>query len=573
MRRLTPDPDHPVSRGYACAKGTRFHRFAAGPDRLLSPRIDGRPVSWSEALALARGARDAVYSGNAVANDLGAILGIERFLRATGAGHYSCLTLDNAPQFAVAQMVFGTPIVPFLADFEGADLVVLAGTDPIASAASQQQANPLAGAALRTAGREGRLIAIDPRRSATAALGLHLPVRPGTDVAWLHALAAEAGALRGIPAPTWEEVAQITGVERRQWDALRERVAAARSPLFWSGLGVLLGPDGTLGWWLTLLNQAVRGGLGRPGGWTRPPAPWDLATIGRWLGLSGFDPTHRSSTGHASVLGTRNAASLVPDVATGKVRSLVVVGGHPWRSLPGDRAPLANLDLVVSIDIRARTLPGRRVVELPATSWLERSDLAIASSGGTPGGYVRHAFPVVPPAGLARDAWWILGQLALPGLSVPSPLPLLRAALRPFTRGERHGLRPRRSADHPVPPAALEPPLLCEALGRWQAPNAGPALVTSIRPIGRMTHWIGGNEAVVRVHPSRLPPGGALRLRSGDVVREVRVVGDATLAPDAVAWPFGGDPDPNPLVGAGDLERFTGQPRSNGAPVKIEPTG
>nr|MBA2321405.1 hypothetical protein [Deltaproteobacteria bacterium] len=160
VTRLAPDPDHPVSRGYACAKGTRFHRFAHGPDRLRTPRIDGDPVSWEAALAACALARPAVYSGNAVANDLGAILGIERLTRATGAPHYSCLTLDNAPQIAVSQLVFGTPLVPFLADFEASDLVVLVGTDPLSSAASQQQANPLAGAALRAAGRQGRLVVV-----------------------------------------------------------------------------------------------------------------------------------------------------------------------------------------------------------------------------------------------------------------------------------------------------------------------------------------------------------------------------------------------------------------------------
>jgi formate dehydrogenase len=571
VTRLVPDPDHPVSRGYACVKGTRFHRIAHGTDRLRTPRIDGKKASWDEALALARGARDALYTGNAIANDAAAILGVERFVRATGARHYSCLTLDNAPQLAVCQLVFGTPIVPFLADFERSDLVILAGTDPLASAASQQQGNPLAGAVLREAGRAGRLFVIDPRGSATAAQGEHLAVRPGTDVAWLHALVAERGHLAGIPAPDWDAVAAITGVPRERWEVLRTRLAAAERPLVWSGLGVLLGPDGTLGWWLTLLLQAALGGLGRPGGWIRPPAPIDLAQVGRMLGLSGLDPALRSSTGHASVVGTRNAASLVPDVAAGRVRSLVVLGGEPWRSLPGDRSPLADLELVVSIDIRARALPGRRVVELPATSWLERADLGFSTSGGTPGGYVRAAEAVIPPVGAARDAWWILGQLANHRIPLPSPLPWLRAMLRPVARSERHGYRPRRTADHPVPTPVLEPPALRAALAAWRPPAPGPALVTSVRPIGRMTHWIDGSPRAIRVHPSRVPTSGRVALSAGGVRREVPVTGDPSLAVDAVVWPFGGDPDPNGLLAGAPLEPFTGQPRSNGLAVQLDP--
>lgn len=47
--RLLPDRGHPTSRGYACAKGTRFLEVARAPDRLLRPRVHGRPTSWSAA--------------------------------------------------------------------------------------------------------------------------------------------------------------------------------------------------------------------------------------------------------------------------------------------------------------------------------------------------------------------------------------------------------------------------------------------------------------------------------------------------------------------------------------------
>src|SRR5690349_17409833 len=52
---LRPDPEHVVSRGYACAKGTRFLEVHKSPERIDHPlvRKDGRLVrsTWDEALA------------------------------------------------------------------------------------------------------------------------------------------------------------------------------------------------------------------------------------------------------------------------------------------------------------------------------------------------------------------------------------------------------------------------------------------------------------------------------------------------------------------------------------------
>jgi anaerobic selenocysteine-containing dehydrogenase len=52
---LRPDQQHPVSRGFACAKGTRFREVADHPERLRFPmlrRADGRyeRLSWQAAM-------------------------------------------------------------------------------------------------------------------------------------------------------------------------------------------------------------------------------------------------------------------------------------------------------------------------------------------------------------------------------------------------------------------------------------------------------------------------------------------------------------------------------------------
>ena len=51
---IKPDPDHVVSRGYACVKGTRYASVQHSPDRLLQPikRVgsDWQEISWEQAL-------------------------------------------------------------------------------------------------------------------------------------------------------------------------------------------------------------------------------------------------------------------------------------------------------------------------------------------------------------------------------------------------------------------------------------------------------------------------------------------------------------------------------------------
>jgi len=53
--RLIPDREHPVSRGYCCAKGLRLGEVHHDPDRLDFPRKRGQGgferISWEQALS------------------------------------------------------------------------------------------------------------------------------------------------------------------------------------------------------------------------------------------------------------------------------------------------------------------------------------------------------------------------------------------------------------------------------------------------------------------------------------------------------------------------------------------
>lgn len=616
---LAPDPEHPISAGFACVKGTRFAaRVQNHPARCTTPRWQGAPVPWPEAMAsvgarlrplLERHGPEAVgiYSGNAAGHQLGAVLGItalQRGLRTTK--HYSCLTLDNSEQFVVAEAVFGNPLTTFVADYAGADLVVLFGTDPLQSMASQSQSHPRAGDGIRARGRAGELWVVDPRPSVTARAGRHLAIRPGTDgwvLGWLahHALARgrlgdETTPLRQATAGfTRERVLRVTGLPAAELDDLLEAVTLAERPLVWSGLGVLLGPHGTVGWWLTVVLQAALGGLGKT--WRYQPSAVNLPRWFARLGVKGRDRAVRSPVGDwPAIMGTLPAATLARDVLRDdptRLRALIVVGGDPASALPNTaeaHRALDALDLLVCVDLFENETGRRADALLPAATWLERDQVELHTAHQRPRSYLRWDRAAVPPRGQARSDWEIL-------------LGLCEAAgVAPF--GSRiagwaatHGLGPRqiaravtalsgvpwravRGSGHLTSGEAAPPtgrfavPEWCAHVAELADPEPRLRLITSVRPLAAMNHWLrpGAEAAVARVRSAAECPAGPADLVGPAGTLRVAVEHDAAMSPGTVVLGFGtAHANPNRVIASDRLEPFSGQPISNGTAVRLVP--
>ncbi len=638
---LAPDRAHPVSAGFACRKGLGFGRIHAHPTRLLQPRLRGasgaRDVTWNEAWAEVGGRLRAlraahgpdaigIYSGNAAGHSLGTVLGLEALHRGLGTRrHFSCLTLDNSGMFVVLDAVLGNPMRSFLADYAGSDHVVLIGTDPLVSQPSQAQSNPDGVRQLLRAG--DRLTVIDPRASATARRAAHhLAPIPGSDVhllAWLlHAVlasgrrdpwldAADVDAVARAVAP-WasrDAVVLATGLPPDALAGLLERLLAARRPLVWSGLGVLLGPHGTVGYWLTLALQAALGGLDVAGGWVHQPGAVDIPSLGRRIGLRGADPTLRARTGHAAVLGTIAAATLADDILAGDLRALIVVGGNPLLSLPDSdraRAALSKLDLLVCVDLFENDTGRLAHALLPAADWLERDEVAVHLAHTRARPHLDRVRAVVPRRGDVRSDWEILIGLAhaagRPAFGSRVADVAVRAGLGPShvarlalaTAGapaETPGVLRRRGTDRPDGRVRLAAPELMDALAAIGGPRAAPVgftLVTSVRPVESMNTWDHyrvRDAPVASLHPADL---AALGAADGSTIRlsrpdgpslRVAVAADDSLRRGVVVLPFGwGEgtglsapgPNANVLVGVDALDAITGQPVSNGARVQVE---
>lgn len=196
---LRGHPDHPVNRGTVCPKAFGLLAAVGAPDRHRGPLVrEGtrgsgrlRPTGWDEALDLLarrlgelreRGAaHTVVVLGGQYRGHRDTLW--RRFTQAYGTPNYvrvRCLAPDGP---ALSHRLMHGATAPLAWDLERARLVVTFGVGLLES-----WLGPVPAArALRAwrAGRErprGVLIAVDPRRSLTAAAADRwVPLRPGTD--------------------------------------------------------------------------------------------------------------------------------------------------------------------------------------------------------------------------------------------------------------------------------------------------------------------------------------------------------------------------------------------------------
>lgn len=254
-RRVTGvrgDRDHPISRGYTCAKGRALPAFHHRPDRLDHPSMRlppgdapgtpstdpddpddqddpaGRPagraaegsivrrrVSWSAVLddlaARVRGLVErhgpdsvGVYRATGTSGDTLGRRAAERFVRQLGSTqYYSAATVDVAPAWRAGEMVSGsgrelTPV--WVPEHPDSRLVLFVGCNPVVSHGYLTLLSDPIRRIRAFQRRGGRVWVCDPRRTETARLADgHVAARPGTDVvllAWLVRSLLEEGADR-----------------------------------------------------------------------------------------------------------------------------------------------------------------------------------------------------------------------------------------------------------------------------------------------------------------------------------------------------------------------------------------
>ncbi len=204
VAKIKGDPDHPSSLGDLCLKAVYLPETLSTPDRLLYPQMrrcqDGpfTRVSWDTAIKfLAQRFRDIIgeHGKDSVAFYGSGQLTTEEYYvgNKLAKGFLGTNNFDTNSRLCMAsaaagyQASFGSDGPPACyADIDVADCFLLIGTNtadchPVIFKRMKRRkmANP----------DKIMIIAVDPRRTETADFAdLHLPIRPGTDIALLNSM-------------------------------------------------------------------------------------------------------------------------------------------------------------------------------------------------------------------------------------------------------------------------------------------------------------------------------------------------------------------------------------------------
>ncbi len=204
--RMVPWKDGKANRGHSCVKGRFAYGYATHKDRVLKPMIrekitdPWREVSWDEAINYAasefkriqakygKGSVGGITSSRCTNEET---FLVQKLIRAAFGNNNvdTCARVCHSPTGYGLKTTFGTSAgTQDFDSVEEADVIMVIGANPT-------DAHPVFGSRMKKRLRQGaKLIVIDPRRidlvrSPHIEADYHLPLKPGTNVAVVTALA------------------------------------------------------------------------------------------------------------------------------------------------------------------------------------------------------------------------------------------------------------------------------------------------------------------------------------------------------------------------------------------------
>ena len=551
----------PLSRGHLCPKGVALQDIHTDPDRLRRPvRRVGEgwvEMEWDEAIDLVarrlvevqrEHGRDAVavYQGNPNVHSLGALThgaAVARALRSRNT--FSATSVDQLPHHVVAWALYGHQFLLPIPDIDRTDLLVLLGTNPMASNGSLMTVPDFPQRVRELHARGGRMVVLDPRRTETAKVAdEHVPIRPGTDAFVLLAmvrevlerdLAAPAAYVDGVErvrevvAPFTPELAQrASGVPAETIRSLADQVATSRAAVH-GRMGMSTQEFGVVAQWAAQTLMVLTGNLDREGGtlFTHPA----VDIVGRDLVGRGHLGRWASRVRGAPEFGGELPVSVLAEEMTtpgeGQVRALLTIAGNPVSSTPaGHRLAEAvgELDFVAAVDFYIGETTQYADVILPPTGPLERDHYDLVFHALAVRNTARFTRAVLPAAPDSRHDWQIARDLALAihrhrgsGLRTrartwarlaPSPRMLLAGLLR---TGPARLSVSAVSAPGGVDLGPLRPSLPGRLRTRDQRIDLAPAVVLEDLPraLARLHERAGGAAGVEGAEVPEAAGGGA----------------------------------------------------------------
>ncbi|EQB06158.1 molybdopterin-dependent oxidoreductase [Sphingobium baderi] len=451
--QIKGDEAHPANGGRLCSKGTHLGETVGLTGRLLHPMIGKRRASWDKALDLvAKRFRETIdrHGPDSVAFYVSGQLLTEDYYVANKLmkGFIGSANIDTNSRLCMSSAVaghnraFGEDVVPATyTDLEEADLIVLVGSNTAWCHPIVYQRIQAARAA-----RGAKLVVIDPRRTETCEdADLHLPVKPGTDVALMNGLLAwcdQAGVIDpafmahhvNAPEGFWEHIraghdlwstAKTCDLAPALLQQFYELFAAAPRTVTLFSQGINQSIRGTDQVNAIINVHLATGRIGKPGA-----APFSItgqpnAMGGREVGglastlaaHMDFAPDNVERVGRfwaaprmAAKPGLK-AVDLFRAMGEGRIKALWVMATNPAVSLPDAgrvREALESCPFVVVSDVIADTDTSAYAdVRLPAAGWGEK-DGTVTNSDRT----ISRQRPFLTLPGEARPDWWIVKEVA-----------------------------------------------------------------------------------------------------------------------------------------------------------------
>ncbi|HSU06526.1 MAG TPA: formate dehydrogenase subunit alpha, partial [Acetobacteraceae bacterium] len=308
--RMIPAKDGKANHGHSCVKGRFAWGYASHPDRILKPMMRDRitdpwrETTWDEAIARVAAEFRRIQAAHGI-GAVGAITSsrctdeetylMQKLVRA-GFGNNNidtCARVCHSPTGYGLGKTFGTSAGTNDFDsVEQADVIMVIGANPT-------DGHPVFASRMKKRLREGaKLIVVDPRRidlvrTPHVQANYHLPIKPGTNVAVLDAMAhvvvteglvdeayvnercdmdafqdwaAFVAESRNSP----EAVEQLSGVPAAELRAAARLYARARNGAIYYGLGVTEHSQGSTAVMALAQLAMATGNVGRPGTGVNP---------------------------------------------------------------------------------------------------------------------------------------------------------------------------------------------------------------------------------------------------------------------------------------------------------------
>lgn len=448
------DEQHPANKGKLCAKALTLAETLTNDNRMLTPQLLNKPVSWDEALNETTSQLQHIinhYGPDAVAFYVSGQLLTEDYyvINKLAKGFVGTANIDTNSRLCMSsavaghQRAFGEDCVAgCYDDLEAAEVVILTGSN-------LAWCHPVLFQRLKIAKQKHntKIVVIDPRQTASCDIAdLHLAITPGSDVALFNGLLSYLdnhhcfdhdyinahtnniqAALTTATALTQDKnISQLTGISEDKLHAFYQLFARHSRTVTLYSQGVNQSMSGTDKVNAIINCHLATGRIGKPGATpfslTGQPNAMGGREVGglattlaahlhfdrqdHWQLLSDFWQTDKLVTQPGL-----KAIDMFDAIAKGKIKAVWIIATNPAASLPNSHKinqALAQCPCVIVSDcVNNNDTLRHATIKLPAQGWSEKSGTVTNSER-----CISRQRRLLPTQGEAKPDWWIITQVA-----------------------------------------------------------------------------------------------------------------------------------------------------------------